>query len=61
LPDELLAEGGEAFAQVADLGLAARAWLDAAALLRSRGLSVTAASLAVTLPEVLGKNSKDGT
>lgn len=57
---DALAEGGEAFLTLADPSLAARAWLDAAAVLRSRGLPVTAASLAVVLPEVIADRNGPG-
>ena len=51
--DALADGGGEAFATLADPGVAARAWLDAAAALRARGLAVNAGSLAAVLPEVV--------
>lgn len=50
---DALADGAEAFQTLNDPSQAARAWLDAAATLRARGLPVTAGSLAAVLPEVL--------
>ncbi len=50
---DALEDGGEAFLSVTNRDVAARAWLDAAALLRSRKLPVNAATLAAVLPEVL--------
>lgn len=49
---DALADGGEAFLTLTDPSLAARAWLDAAALLRARGLPINAGGLAAVLPEV---------
>jgi transcriptional regulator with XRE-family HTH domain len=56
---DALGDGGEAFLSVADRDVAARAWLDGAALLRSRKLPVNAATLAAVLPEVLASEGPE--
>lgn len=56
-----LVEAGAAFRGLEHSAVAARAWLDAAALLRVRGVPISAAALAVVLPEVTSSREPSAT